>query len=245
MALHNATERPSTSPGNVRRKLAWRQAAVIDIIAETASARTLVFDLDGWDGHVAGQHVDVRLTAEDGYQATRSYSLSSGPNEAPQITIEPVSDGEVSPYLAEELEPGDEVELRGPVGGYFVWVPSDGDQLLVGGGSGIAPLRAMWRARAGTARSTVLYSARTEDRAIFACELATDPTLDARIHLTRETRAGYRSGHIGAADLETALETASPGVIYLCGPTAFVEAVSNHLVRLDVDPRTIRAERFG
>ncbi|MGI9599482.1 MAG: FAD-binding oxidoreductase [Acidimicrobiales bacterium] len=237
-----ATDRP------IRRALAWRQGIVTETITETATARSLVFDVEGWDGHIAGQHFDLRLTAEDGYQATRSYSLSSGPDEPPQITVERVADGEVSPYLVDFVEQGDSIELRGPIGGYFVWEPSLGSPLLVGGGSGIAPLRAIWRARNGPTSAkptTVLYSAQSTERLIFADELTTGTDFDARIHLTRATDPAHRSGRIGAADLEAAIDATTPAIIYVCGPTAFVETIARHLVELAVDPRTIRTERFG
>jgi ferredoxin-NADP reductase len=228
----------------VRRALAWRKAVVARTIAETSTARTLVFDIEGWDGHQAGQHVDIRLTAEGGYQATRSYSLSSGPNEPPQITVERVDDGEVSPYLVDVAEIGDEIELRGPVGGYFVWEPSFGRPLLVGGGSGIAPLRAIWRANPSA--TTVMYSAQNTERLIFADELTSgSPVLDARVHLTRAASESHNSGRIDSPDLAAAVETSRPEVIYVCGPTAFVEAIARHLLDLAVDPKSIRTERFG
>ncbi|MGI9605957.1 MAG: FAD-binding oxidoreductase [Acidimicrobiales bacterium] len=245
MTTSDTSERPTATKPTVRQALAWRQAVVSDAIAETASARTLVLDVEGWGEHLAGQHVDVRLTAEDGYQATRSYSLSSGPNEAPQITVERVADGEVSPYLVDVIECGDQIELRGPIGGYFVWEPAAGQPLLVGGGSGIAPLRAIWRARSDSSRTTVLYSAQTSERLIFVDELIAGADVDARIHLTRGTHTDHTSGRIGASDLKTAIEAAPPAIIYVCGPTAFVEAIAGHLVDLLVDPRAIRTERFG
>jgi ferredoxin-NADP reductase len=138
----------------VRRQLAWRNATVTSATPESATARSLWIDVPGWDDHVAGQHIDVRLTAEDGYQATRSYSLSSGPGEVPQITVERVDDGEVSPFLVDVVEVGDTFEIRGPIGGYFVWNPTAERQplLLIGGGSGIAPLRAIWRPPPTTSR---------------------------------------------------------------------------------------------
>jgi ferredoxin-NADP reductase len=238
-------ERPPAAGGGVRRKLAWRPARVVDLVAETRTARTLVFDVDAWSGHTAGQHVDVRLTADDGYQATRSYSLSSGPTEPPQITVERVEDGEVSPYLVDVVERGDEIELRGPIGGYFVWEPVASALLLVGGGSGIAPLRAMWRARTGATGTTVVYSAQSEDRVIFADELAALEDTDVRIHLTRETRPGYASGRLEADDLASVVGAGEAPAVFVCGPTGFVETVSGHLVDLDVEPRTIRTERFG
>jgi ferredoxin-NADP reductase len=233
---------------DVRRRLAWRQARVVETIAETATARTIVFDLDGsmgWEGHVAGQHIDLRLTADDGYQATRSYSLSGGPTEAPQITVELVDDGEVSPYLVEVVEEGDEIELRGPIGGYFVWEPAERSVLLVGGGSGIAPLRAMWRARKDTTPITVLYSAQTEARVMFADELASLDGVDVRIHLTRETRPPHAAGRIDADALADAIDLAADTDVYVCGPTAFVESVSGDVVDLGIDSRTVRTERFG
>ncbi len=233
---------PSAPP--IRKSLAWRNATVAETIAESETARTLRLEIEGWDGHLAGQHLDLRLTAPDGYQATRSYSLSSGPDEVPQITVERVDNGEVSPYLVDVVEPGDTIELRGPIGGYFVWDPSVGIPLLVGGGSGLAPLRAMWRAQTG-GEATVLYSAQSPQRIIFGDELAAGGRVDAQIHLTRDSHPDYRSGRIGADDIRLALEIASPAATYVCGPTAFVETIARHLVDLNVDPRTIRTERFG
>ena len=131
--------------------LAWRDATVASAVTETPDARSLVLEVPGWSGHVAGQHVDVRLTADDGYQATRSYSLSSGPGEAPMITVQEVEDGEVSSYLVRDIAVGDVLEVRGPIGGYFVWTGRPRPLLLIGGGSGLAPLRAMWRAADPTA----------------------------------------------------------------------------------------------
>jgi len=228
----------------VRRALSWRHATLADTIAETDTARTLIFDIPDWDGHIAGQHLDVRLTAPDDYQATRSYSLSSGPSEQPQITVERVTDGEVSPYLVDMIEPGDAIEIRGPIGGYFVWEPIRGNPLLIGGGSGIAPLRSIWRAETGT-RAIVLYSAQTAERILFGDELAAGTEVDARIHLTRATHPDYESGRIGADDLQRVIESAPPDVTYVCGPTAFVEGIASYLVNLNIDPRTILTERFG
>lgn len=243
-APETSTPTTTATTRSIRQALAWRPATVADTVTETATARTLIFDIDDWSGHLAGQHVDVRLTAPDGYQATRSYSLSSGPTEAPQITVERVDDGEVSPYLVDVIEPGDQIELRGPIGGYFVWEQADGQPLLIGGGSGIAPLRAIWRATP-TTKPTVLYSAQTPERIIFDGELTTGTNLDARIHLTRSSHPAHRSGRIGAEDLRSTMQATAPDVIYVCGPTGFVETIARHLVDLDVDPRTIRTERFG
>lgn len=210
---------------------------------ETPSARSLVLDVPSWSGHIAGQHVDVRLTAPDGYQATRSYSLSSAPDEPPQITVERVDDGEVSTYLVDVAEPGDFLEVRGPLGGYFVWKSSDRPLFLVAGGSGVAPLRSMWRV--GAVRMRLLYSARTVERVIFGDELASTAGLDVAIHLTRETRDGYRSGRIDHEALETALDGMERPAIYVCGPTAFVESVADDMSALLGSGLTMKTERFG
>ena len=233
------------SPG-IRERLAWRRATVIGARCASVSARTLRLDVPGWSGHLAGQHVDLRLTAEDGYQATRSYSLSSGPEEGAEITVERVDDGEVSPFLVDAVEIADTFEVRGPIGGYFVWNPTAADRplLLIGGGSGIAPLRAIWRAAIGTVPVTVLYSARRRARVIFDDELTTTPSLDVRIHLTREEVEGYVHGHIDAASIADAVGDGAP-LVFVCGPTGFVEATASHLVALDLDPHAIRTERFG
>jgi ferredoxin-NADP reductase len=230
---------------DVRRALRWRLVRVTEVQRETDTAASLVLDDDDWPGHVAGQHVDLRLTAADGYRASRSYSLSSAPAEAPRVTVQRVDDGEVSPYLTDEVVAGDEIEVRGPVGGWFVWKPADGDRvLLVGGGSGIAPLRAMWRARTPANRVGVLYSARTADRVMFGAELdATD--LWVRTHLTRGTAPGTVTGRIDAVALKEALAAVEPRTTYVCGPTAFVESVIAEVLGLGVDPRSVRAERFG
>jgi ferredoxin-NADP reductase len=229
----------------VRRALRWRPVRVTRVQRETDTAVSLVLDEDGWPGHVAGQHVDLRLTAADGYRASRSYSLSSAPGEAPQVTVELVDDGEVSPFLTQEVMAGDKLEVRGPVGGWFVWRPVDGDRvLLVGGGSGIAPLRAMWRTRTAANRVGVLYSAQTAARVMFGGELAADD-LWVRTHLTREATPDTTPGRIDAVALKEALAAVDPLTTYVCGPTAFVEAITAEVRGLGVDPRAIRAERFG
>lgn len=226
------------------RPAIWLPATIAGTHAESGSARSLTLDLPDWDGHVAGQHVDVRLTAANGYQATRSYSLSSGPDEAPQITVERVNDGEVSPYLVDIAMPADQLEVRGPLGGYFVWEPRDVPLLLVGGGSGIAPLRAMWRA-GGQRVARLLYSARTSDRVIFADELAEAERLDVTVHLTREERPGFVSGRIGHSALSAAIEGMDSPAVYICGPTDFVESVADIAARLLGSDHAIRTERFG
>jgi ferredoxin-NADP reductase len=233
----------------VRQRLAWREAIVVASVTESASARTLVLEVDGWDDHRAGQHLDVRLTAPDGYQATRSYSLSSGPGEAPQITVERVVDGEVSPFLVDEIDVGESIEVRGPIGGYFVWETSDAPVVLIGGGSGLAPLRAIWRAAAGHPKPVVIgASARSVDRLIYGDELQ---ALDATVHLTRETTSGYRAGRIDRADLDGLLACAksqddtTDAVVFVCGPTDFVEHIATLLREGGVQPDAMRLERFG
>src|SRR5256884_7460990 len=160
----------------LRGRLTWQLAELVEAVVETPRVKTLVFDVPGWPGHRAGQHVDVRLTAEDGYQAERSYSIASAPDSTRvALTVQRLENGEVSPYLTDELRPGDKIELRGPIGGYFVWEPSEGGPLiLVAGGSGIVPLMAMIRTRAAAGNDTetrLPYSARSQDRLIYRDEL--------------------------------------------------------------------------
>ena len=213
--------------------------------------RTLELDVDGWDGHRAGQHLDVRLTAEDGYQAQRSYSIASAPGDPLAITVERLEDGEVSPYLVDEVREGDVLKVRGPVGGYFVW---DGDEpepvLLVAGGSGVVPLAAMARRRArvgGEAPMRLLYSSRSWEDVIYRDELG---TLGVEVvhTLTREQPAGW-TGYARRIDDELLREVAFPAAngprVYICGSTRFVDAAADGLVRLGYDPRWIRTERFG
>jgi ferredoxin-NADP reductase len=229
----------------------WRPAEVRETVRETASASTLVLEVDGWPGHRAGQHVDLRLTAEDGYQAQRSYSLSSAPEqERPAITVERLEDGEVSPYLVDEARVGDSVEVRGPVGGWFVWDARDGGPLfLVAGGSGLAPLMAMLRHRslAGSdAEATLLLSARRPEDVLFASEL--DALDGARVErtYTRAAPDGW-TGYTRRVDRAMLAEVApaTGARVYVCGPTGFVEGVADDLVALGHDPSRIRTERFG
>src|SRR5215510_2266882 len=179
-------------------RLSWQLAKVSGFVDETKDVKSIVLDAPAWQRHRAGQHVDIRLTAEDGYQAQRSYSIASAPeDDGLVLTVERLDDGEVSPYLVDELRPGDELELRGPVGGYFVWEESfGGPLLLVGGGSGVVPLRAMLRhhrAVESTVPARLLYSARTRDEIIYRGELE---DFDTRITLTREQPEGWQ-GHTG------------------------------------------------
>ena len=225
------------------RTAVWETTSVARVAPETPTAKTLVLDIPGWRGHLAGQHVDVRLTAADGYQATRSYSLSSAPWEEPQITVEKVEEGEVSSYLVDIALPGDQFQVRGPLGGYFVWEPEDRPILLVGGGSGIAPLRSMWRAGAEEIR--VFYSARTAERVMFEPELRANTSVEATIHLTREKRPNYAHGRIGRSVLEEAVSNLSEPAIYVCGPTEFVESMASDLAVILGAGYPIRTERFG
>ncbi len=214
-----------------------------------------MLDVPDWPGHRAGQHVDVRLTAEDGYQAQRSYSIASAP-EDPRLalTVERLDDGEVSPYLAEELRRGDELELRGPIGGYFVWdVSLGGPLLLVAGGSGVVPLLAMLRHRAAAGSDVparLLFSSRTWQDVIFREELErlAGGGLEVVHTLTRGAPAGW-NGFARRVDVEMLREVAWPPSerqqTFVCGPTSFVEAVASGLVELGHDPATIKTERFG
>jgi ferredoxin-NADP reductase len=224
---------------------------VVELIDETPRARSIVLDPPDWHGHLAGQHVDVRLTAEDGYQAQRSYSIASAPeDEHLVLTVERLDDGEVSPYLVDELRPGDELELRGPIGGYFVWEASTGGPLLLfAGGSGVVPLRAMLRHRAAAGSSVparLLYSSRSLDEVIYRDEL--ERLVDLRLTLTREQPEGW-TGFRRRVDAELLAEVAwSPEarpLVYICGPTAFVEVAASALVALGHEAGRIRTERFG
>jgi ferredoxin-NADP reductase len=236
-------------------RLSWRVAAVVDAVVETPRVKTIAFDVAGWPGHRAGQHVDVRLTAEDGYQAQRSYSIASPPDGTRiELTVERLEEGEVSPYLTDELRPGDEIELRGPVGGYFVWEPSlGGPLLLLAGGSGVAPLMAMIRARA-VARSRVptrlLFSSRSWDDVIYREELERLEGDGLRVvhTLTRSQPHGW-TGYARRVDADMLAEVGpSPAErphVYVCGSTPFVEAVAEALVELGHDPHRVKTERFG
>jgi ferredoxin-NADP reductase len=238
----------------VRGRLAWQVAEVVDVVPETPRVKTLRLDVPGWLGHRAGQHVDIRLTAEDGYQAERSYSIASAPRAATvELTVELIDDGEVSPYLTDELRPGDRFELRGPVGGYFVWEASRGGPLfLVGGGSGVVPLMAILRhvvASASDVDATLLYSSRSWDDVIYREELG---RLDGRariVHTLTRTQPEGWTGYGRRVDAEMLTEVAPPGSerpqVYVCGPTPFVEAVAEALVELGHDPLQVRTERFG
>jgi ferredoxin-NADP reductase len=239
--------------GRLAPRVRWQVATVRDLRAETAETRTLVLDVPEWRGHLAGQHVDVRLTAEDGYQAERSYSIASAP-ESPslELTVEHVPDGEVSTYFVEDLVVGDQFELRGPIGGHFTWRVEDGGPLLlVAGGSGLVPLMAMIRhraARGSDVDTRLLLSSRRLHEVIYRDELAGLGDVGVTITLTREQPDGWM-GFGRRVDAEM-LETVGPPPaarprVFVCGPTGFVEQAADLLVALGHDPGTIRAERFG
>jgi ferredoxin-NADP reductase len=236
--------------------LRWLVGEVTDASSETPRVRSLVLDVPGWPGHRAGQHVDVRLTAEDGYQAQRSYSIASPPeDERVVLTVERLDDGEVSPYLVDELRIGDRFELRGPVGGYFVWEAAlGGPLLLVGGGSGIVPLMAMLRHRraAGSdAHARLLYSSRSLEDVIYRTELdalaAAGDGLEVVHTLTRSRPPGW-SGYDRRIDADMLREVAwddPDAQAFVCGPTRLVETVAGELVALGYDPGRVKTERFG
>jgi ferredoxin-NADP reductase len=238
----------------VRGRLTWQVATVASVRPETAAVRTIDFDVPDWAGHQAGQHVDIRLTADDGYVAERSYSIASAPGEPLQLTVERLEDGEVSPYLTEELRPGDEIEIRGPIGGYFVW---DGDDpstplLLVAGGSGVVPFRSMLRHRARISSNVpvrLLYSAKALPDVIYRTELEqAGDGAEVIYTLTRQQPPGW-AGHSGRVNAALLTEVAWPPgrrpLAFVCGPTAFVEIVAGELVSLGYPPDRVKTERYG
>jgi ferredoxin-NADP reductase len=236
----------------------WQIATVAAVSSETSRTRTLRLSVAQWAGHRAGQHVDVRLTAEDGYQAERAYSIASAPGETLAITVERVDDGEVSSYLTQEARPGDLMEVRGPVGGYFVWEPTFGGPLLLAaGGSGIVPLRAMLRehARAGSdVQVRLLYSSRSWEDVIYASELDFPGEGVQVIHTLTRSQPPAWTGYARRVDREMLAEVAWPArapgsgagpLAYVCGPTSFVETVAAGLVALGYPAGRVRTERFG
>jgi ferredoxin-NADP reductase len=238
-------------------RLTWKVATVSAVRRETPTAVTLALDVPEWPSHLAGQHLDVKLTAEDGYSAQRSYSIASAP--APgrlEISVQRVDDGEISPYLVDVAQPGDPLELRGPIGGYFVWSPDQtAPVLLVAGGSGVVPLMSMLRARADAGSRTpfrLIYSVRTPDDAMYADELRQrvrdDHGLDVAYAYTRKAPEGWR-GQVGRVDAARLVSDGWPASlepdVFVCGPTGFVEAVADFLVDAGHDPHRVRTERFG
>ena len=237
----------------VRGRLTWQTATVGAVMDETSAVRTLSLQVPDWAGHRAGQHLDIRLTADDGYRAERSYSIASAPGEPVAITVERLDDGEVSPYLTQDVQPGDEIEIRGPIGGYFVWeATSTAPLLLLAGGSGVVPLRAMLRHRARVGSSVparLLYSARRLAEVIYHAELAAEPDgVEVIYTLTRQQPPGW-TGYARRADQAMITEVAWPVAqapqAYVCGPTNFVEAVAADLVALGYPPQQVKTERFG
>ncbi|CAN5249404.1 ferredoxin reductase [soil metagenome] len=229
----------------------WIVGTVAEVRRETPTGRSIVVDLPGWPGNLAGQHVDVRLTAPDGYQATRSYSIASaGPAPRVQLAVDKLPDGEVSPYLVDDLQVGDMLELRGPLGGWFVWKPEQAAPVqLIAGGSGVVPLVAMIRAHAAsgsTAPMQLLYSVRTPEDRFFAEELAALPNVTYQY--TRAVPAGWPSkpARVTPEILAAATLPASGSpAVFVCGPTGFVEAVANALVGLGHPAQSVKTERFG
>jgi ferredoxin-NADP reductase len=238
-------------------RLQWMTATVREVIDETPHARSLVLDVPDWPGHKAGQHVDVRLTAEDGYQAQRSYSIASAPESVGvTLTVERIDDGEVSPYLAGEARAADRFQLRGPIGGYFAWTAALGGPLfLVAGGSGVVPLMAMLRHRAaagGRAQATLLYSSRKIDDIIYRAELerlaGQGGGLNIVHTLTRAQPAGWTglSRRIDRAMLQnTGPPPSARPRIFICGPTSLVEAAARSLREIGHEPHSIKTEHFG
>ena len=239
------------------RRLSWRLAEVLEVVPETPRTKSLLLEVPGWEGHKAGQHVDVRLTAEDGYQAQRSYSIASAPEDGRlTLTVDRIEDGEVSPYLTDVLMAGDKLELRGPIGGYFAWEAKDGGPLLlVGGGSGVVPLMAMVRHRAAVGSEVptrLLYSSRSYEEIIYREELedlaARDGSLEV-IHTLARSRPEGWGGYHRRIDAQMLKEVAWPPdespLAFVCGPTPLVEAVAAALVGLGHGPARVKTERFG
>jgi ferredoxin-NADP reductase len=238
-------------------RLAWRVGTLVDASRETETARTLVLDVPGWPGHLAGQHVILRLTAEDGYTAQRSYSLASPPDaDRIEITVQRLADGEVSPYLTDVMEPGDQLEVRGPIGGWFVWDPTSRAPVqLLAGGSGIVPLMSMVRARAQAGSTTpfrLVYSVRSPDQIIYGPELAKRAAAGDGFELTyvytRTAPPGSDrpAGRISTRDLAIeGWEPAQRPAVFVCGPTGYVEAVASTLTSAGHDAGRIKTERFG
>ncbi|HEY7176158.1 MAG TPA: ferredoxin reductase [Micromonosporaceae bacterium] len=238
-------------------RLTWQVATIADVRRESSTAVTLVLDDPDWTSHLPGQHVDVKLTADDGYFAERSYSIASAPAEGRlEITVQRVADGEVSPYLCDVAGPGDQIELRGPIGGYFVWsADRSAPVLLIGGGSGVVPLMAMVRSRANAGSRTpfrLMYSVRTPDDALYADELRRrvrdDQGVDVAWAYTRKAPDGW-PGHVGRIDAARLGADGWPATlepdVFVCGPTGFVEAIADMLVAAGHESHRIRTERFG
>jgi ferredoxin-NADP reductase len=242
----------------VPKAVAWQTATVVSVREETRRVKTIRFAVPDWPGHIPGQHADVRLTAEDGYRAERSYSIASPPEvSAVELTVDRLDDGEVSPFLTDQLQPHDTLQLRGPIGGHFVWSAAERSKplLLVAGGSGVVPLMCMLRHRhlsGSIVPTALLYSVRTRDEVIYYGELMAlargDPRFTLRITLTRDSAPGW-TGRVGRIDLQSVkgLLKDFGGVadVYVCGSDGFVEAASTLLLQAGQPPNGIRTERFG
>src|SRR4051795_1882220 len=237
------------------RRLTWQLATVVELVEETARTKSIALEPDAWSGHRAGQHVDVRLTAEDGYQAQRSYSIASAPEDDNLVlTVERLDDGEVSPYLADELRPGDRLELRGPIGGFRMGGRTRRTTATRRRRLRVVPFRSILRhhrAIESTVPVRLLYSARSLAEVIYRQELtavAADGAVDIRYTLTREQPEGWE-GYGRRVDQELLGEVAwlpsERPLVYACGPTAFVETAASALVALGHEPDRIRLERFG
>jgi ferredoxin-NADP reductase len=237
-------------------RLSWQLGTVAELVRETHNVTSIALDLPDWPGHSAGQHVDVRLTAEDGYQTERSYSIASAPeDERLLLTVERLGDGEVSPYLTDDLRIGDEVELRGPIGGYFIWdQTTPGPLLMLAGGSGVVPFRSIvrhWASGPRKVRPRLVYSARSLGDVIYREELnhlADADGLDLRLALTREWPDDWQGqrGRVDRSLLEAVVwPVADTPIAYVCGPNGFVEAVSQTLVAIGYPAGQIKTERFG
>jgi ferredoxin-NADP reductase len=246
-----------TNPASPPKRLEWQFAQVRDVLVETRRVKSLMLQLASWPGHLPGQHVDIRLTAEDGYQAQRSYSIASPPeDELLALTVERVKDGEVSPYLLDELRVGDQLELRGPIGGYFVWTgAARGPVYLLAGGTGITPLMSMLRHRdrlPSRPPALLIYSARSWEDIVYRDELEAMMRRDSSFRLvyalTRQQPKDW-TGHRGRINKDLLAANWFPPArnpaIYVCGPTTFVETAASLLVELGFDPLSIKTERFG
>jgi ferredoxin-NADP reductase len=257
--MSNGTRTAAASPrADEAARLEWQIATITGIRRETWQVKSFTLELPAWVLHQAGQHYDIRLTAPDGYQAERSYSVASAPEREGSIdlTIERIEDGEVSPYMHDVVVGGDQVEVRGPIGGYFVWQANGSDPVvLVAGGSGVVPLMAMIRHRQAVGSKvpvTLLYSARREVDIIYRGELddlaASVGGFQLTYTLTREKPAGWKGG-TRRIDAEMLEEVAAPyegrGRFYVCGPTALVEAVADTLVGIGTPAERVKTERFG
>jgi ferredoxin-NADP reductase len=256
--METRRENSGTPVTDAAKPSAWRAAKVVSLRDETPRVKTIRFAVDEWPGHLPGQHADVRLTAADGYRAERSYSIASPPEVAPlELTVNRLDDGEVSPFLTEELRPDDTIQLRGPIGGAFVWFAAERRRplLLLGGGSGVVPLMCMLRHRrlsGSTLPAALLYSARTRADIIYREELAalahSDPRFELQVTLTRDLAPGWH-GRVGRIDLR-AVQATLDGLdgladSFVCGPDPFVEVMAALLMRAGQPSHAIRTERFG